>query len=255
MAKAFAARGMSVVMADVEQAALDRAAAEVAAAGGTAVGVPVDVSQATSVDALARRARDEFGPVHLLCNNAGVTVLGNVWEHTADDWAWVLGVNLFGVAHGIRAFVPGMIEHGDEAHVVNTASSVGLVTYAGNALYTASKHAVVATTEVLWRDLRSVGSKVGASVLCPGRVPTRLGDATRNRPASLPAMHDDRGRRAEIESGQLRGRPVEEVGDLVADAVSQDVFYIFTDDSVFDMVRDRADRIRSGQGPAVVDAP
>jgi NADP-dependent 3-hydroxy acid dehydrogenase YdfG len=251
MATAFAARGMRVVLADVEQGALDEATSTLTASGATVVGVQVDVSNAASVDALAQRVADEFGPVHLLCNNAGVTVLGNVWEHTADDWSWVIGVNLFGVANGIRAFVPAMIDHGDEAHVVNTASTVGLATYAGNALYTASKHAVVAVSEVLWRDLRDAGSRVGASVLCPGRVPTRLGEAPRNRPASLPAMHDDRARRDEIESGVPRGRPAREVGELVADAVAAGTFYIFTDDSIFDAVRERADRILTGRPPEV----
>ena len=249
MASAFARRGMRVVVADVEQAALDEAVAKIGDAGGTALGVETDVSQAASVDALARRIADELGPVHLLCNNAGVTVLGNAWEHTADDWSWVVGVNLFGVANGIRAFVPGMIGHGDEAHVVNTASTVGLATYAGNVIYTATKHAVVAIAEVLWRDLRAAGARVGVSVLCPGRVPTRLGEAARNRPASLPDSFDDRARRAAIESGDLRGVPAEAVGDIVANAVANDTFYVFTDDSVLPLVGERAERILAGLPP------
>jgi NAD(P)-dependent dehydrogenase (short-subunit alcohol dehydrogenase family) len=187
MAERFATEGMKVVLADVEEGALARAEAELKAGGATVLAIPTDVSRAGDVDALARRTIDAFGAVHILCNNAGVSpVMGASWELTETDWQWVLGVNLWGVLHGIHAFVPIMLKQDSEGHVVNTASMAGLV--AGGSwwsTYGVAKHGVVNLSESLHRELAAVGSRVKVSVLCPAWVKTQLMDAERNRPASL----------------------------------------------------------------------
>jgi NAD(P)-dependent dehydrogenase (short-subunit alcohol dehydrogenase family) len=171
MADRFAAEGMKVVLADVEKDALARAEAEMKAAGATVLAVPTDVSRAGDVEALARQTVDAFGAVHVLCNNAGVSpVMGASWELTEADWQWVLGVNLWGVLHGIRAFVPIMLKQDSEGHIVNTASMAGLV--GGGpwwSTYGVAKHGVVNLSESLHRELAAAGSRVKVSVLCPAR--------------------------------------------------------------------------------------
>ncbi len=177
-----AAEGMRVVAADIEQTALDET---VALAGGETIGVVTDVSDAASVAELADRAYDAFGAVHLLCNNAGVFQAGVLWERTDADWNWVLGVNLWGIIHGIRSFVPRMIAQGTEGHIVNTSSLAGLVSNAFSGPYTVSKFAAVGLTESLAHDLEASNSSIGASVLVPGAVNTRIADSLRNRPEAL----------------------------------------------------------------------
>jgi NAD(P)-dependent dehydrogenase (short-subunit alcohol dehydrogenase family) len=185
MAGRFAAEGMKIVLADVEAEALDRAVEELRGRGAAAVGVRADVSRAGDVEAIAAEAERAFGPVHVLCNNAGVAAGGPLWKLSEADWAWVLGVNLWGVVHGIRAFVPRMIEHGGEGHVVNTASVAGLAAGPWFGPYCASKHAVVAISETLHHELALTGSAIKVSVLCPGFVKTRIAESHRNRPADL----------------------------------------------------------------------
>ena len=165
----FTAEGMRVVMADVDQARLEAAAEQL---DGDVELVPTDAARREDVDRLARRAIERFGAVHVLCSNAGVTRPGAAWELTHEQWQWVVGVNLWGVIHGIRAFVPGMIERGEPAHVVHTASVGGLVAFPQLAAYSATKAAVVGLSESLAHDLRAVGAPVGVSVLCPGPVAT-----------------------------------------------------------------------------------
>ena len=184
MATRFAAAGMKLVLADIETAALQRALAQLQGQGATAIAVTVDVADAASVERLADAAYQAFGAVHLLCNNAGVAapaLLQPVWENSLADWHWTLGVNLMGVVHGLRAFVPRMLAGGDEGHIVNTASVAGLIT--GSGPYFASKHGVTCISEGLYRDLKTAGSKLSASVLCPGVIRTAILDAERNRPA------------------------------------------------------------------------
>ena len=176
------AEGMHVVAADVEQGALDET---VALVGGDAIGVVADVSDASSVQALAGRAFSERGAVHLLCNNAGVFQAGVLWERTIADWEWVLGVNVWGIIHGIRAFVPRMIAQGTGGHVVNTSSLAGIVSNAFSGPYNTSKFAALGISECLAHDLRATGSQLGASVLVPGSVHTRIADSHRNRPSAL----------------------------------------------------------------------
>ena len=189
LATMFSARGAAVALADVEADALDAAVASIESAGGRAMGLTVDVGDAAAVDELAARVRAELGPVDVVCNNAGVGVNGPLWEASLADWQWVLDVNLWGVIHGIRAFVPGMVERG-RGHVVNTASLAGLVSYPEMGVYNVSKHAVVTLSETLWHELRSRGSGVGVTVVCPGLVNTRIIEADRNRPEHLRSEAD-----------------------------------------------------------------
>ena len=180
-----AREGMRVVLADIEELALAQAEAEMKGAGADVLAVLTDVSQASAVEALARKTLDAYGAVHLLCNNAGVAAGSTVWESTVNDWEWVLGVNLWSVIHGLRAFLPIMLDQDAEGHIVNTASAAGLVAFHSSAPYHLSKHAVVALSEKLYYDLAQRGARVRVSVLCPGWVRTRIMDAMRNRPPEL----------------------------------------------------------------------
>ncbi|MFZ9626599.1 MAG: SDR family NAD(P)-dependent oxidoreductase, partial [Burkholderiaceae bacterium] len=177
--------GMRLVLADVEAAPLERAAAQLVATGANVRAFQTDVSNAEQMAQLADRAFSEFGAVHLLFNNAGVAPVGLIWEQSAADWQWVLGVNVMGVANGLRSFVPRMLEQNDDSHIVNTASVAGFISPTTMGLYSASKHAVVTISETLHHDLRAVGSSIGVTVLCPAFVPTGIAQSERNRPAAL----------------------------------------------------------------------
>ena len=188
MAERFAQEGMHVVLADVEAPALEAAVTRLRQAEHDVLAVVTDVSKAESVEALAQRAFETYGNVHILCNNAGVAGAGGssgpVWEKTQHDWQWAFGVNYWGVVNGIQAFVPRMLAAGEEGHVVNTASIAG-VTSNVFGIYGVTKYAVVALSEYLYRSLTETGAKIGASVLCPSFVTTNLGSSDRNRPAEL----------------------------------------------------------------------
>jgi NAD(P)-dependent dehydrogenase (short-subunit alcohol dehydrogenase family) len=188
LALALAAEGARVALADVDAVALEEARAAAAARGAEALAVPTDVSDPAAVERLAARTAERFGPVHLLCNNAGVITWGPLAAATRRDWEWVLGVNLWGVVHGLLAFLPGMLAHGQGGHVVNTASMAGLVATAGLGVYNASKYAVVGLSETLARELRPHG--IGVTVVCPMGVATRIEEAARARP---PALRNARG--------------------------------------------------------------
>jgi NAD(P)-dependent dehydrogenase (short-subunit alcohol dehydrogenase family) len=258
LASKAAALGMQVVMADIEKVALDEAAAEVSAlsgAGGKVLPVTTDVSDAASVQELAAAAEAAFGPVWLVCNNAGVAGGGFTWDIPRSTWEWVLGVNMWGVINGIATFVPGMVERG-EGHVVNTASMAGLLASPGMAPYTASKHAVVAISETLYRDLELLGSRVGVSVLCPGFVNTRIGDADRNWPSRLgplPVAEDNP--MAEVIREALRvrlagGTPPSEVADKVFDAIAGRRFWVLPHAAEYaEHVRARSDNAIEGRSP------
>jgi NAD(P)-dependent dehydrogenase (short-subunit alcohol dehydrogenase family) len=180
MAERFAAEGMSLVLADVEEAALDLAAKELGEGGAQVLAVPTDVSQSAEVEALAAAARQRFGTVHVVCNNAGVGGHGYPTDETPlVEWEWVLGVNLWGVIHGVKTFLPVLLEQ-NEGHVVNTASVAGLISMPFMAPYAVAKHGVVALSEAIWHELSFRGSAVGVTVLCPGWVNTRIMDSTRN---------------------------------------------------------------------------
>ena len=191
MAQAFAAQGMKLVLADIEQARLDAALQGLRAQGATAIARRVDVASEAEVQALADAAWAEYGAVHVVCNNAGVAapaLMTNAWQASIADWQWILNVNLMGVLHGVRAFVPRMLEQGEEGHIVNTASVAGLLTGANP--YHVSKQGVTCITEGLYKDLRRIGAKVSASVLCPGLIRTDIMKAERNRPAEFGAATD-----------------------------------------------------------------
>jgi len=258
MAERFAAEGMKVVLADIEEGALARAESEMRAAGATVASKRTDVSQGEDVEALARFTVDTFGAVHVLCNNAGVGVGGNSWQQTEADWEWVLGVNLWGVIHGIRAFVPIMLEQGDECHVVNTASGAGLHTRPWLAMYCASKHAVVALSECLHHELSLTGSKVKVSVLCPAVVNTRIGESERNRPDVLRNAADAGvpGQQMQAMEQAFRallatGLPPEQVAGAVVDAIKAERFYIITHEETKGRVRSRMQDILEDRSPTL----
>ena len=186
MALAFAAEGMDVALADVDEEGLLQTQNALGRYGVRTTTLRVDVSNAAQVEAFAERTVKELGAIHLACNNAGVSPLGAMWENTVADWQWILGVNLWGVIHGVRAFAPRLIAQ-NEGHIVNTASVAGLISPPGSGAYNVTKHAVVTLSESLYHDLRERSSPVGVSVLCPAYVPTRITDSDRNRPADLPA--------------------------------------------------------------------
>ena len=253
----FASEGMSVVLSDIEKEPLAIADQELQSDGADVLAVQTDVSSLESVEALRDQVLERFGKVHILCNNAGVSGGGGadgIWNATAADWNWVLGVNLMGVIHGIQAFVPSMIDHGEEGHIVNTSSVLGLSSGDGST-YSVSKHAVTRLTEGLHHDLRLAESKIGASVLCPGMIATNIILADRNRPAELKGEAIDPERSEMLGLKQERfladGMPPDEVGDIVFESIRDERFYILThpDTGIKDRVRDRMDDIIEQRDP------
>jgi len=234
LAERAAREGMNVALADVEAAPLAEAAAALRTAGATVLPIVTDVSRAADVAALADQARAAFGAIHLLCNNARVVAHTSLAAATLADWQWILGVNLWGVIHGIHAFLPAMLDQDAEAHIVNTASMAGFLSAPYMGIYNVSKHGVVTLTETLHRELLQRGAKVKVSLLCPGFVQTGIMESSRNRPAHLAAGDqvppDRRGdkMRAILDASVRSGTPPSEVADAVFDALRQDRFYILT---------------------------
>jgi NAD(P)-dependent dehydrogenase (short-subunit alcohol dehydrogenase family) len=237
MAERFAAEGMHLAIADIEQDALDVAAKQLGDTGAEVLAVRTDVSQADEVDALAERVRDRFGGFHVVCNNAGVGGHGfSSWDGPVSEWQWVLGVNLWGVINGIRAFVPTLVEQ-NEGHVVNTASLAGLTTIPFMAPYSATKHAVLAISEALFHELTILGSGVKVSVLCPGFVKTRIAEANRNWLEHLgpePAHDDPESAVMEplIRGLVEAGKPADELAEQVVDAIRAARFLVLTEPEV-----------------------
>lgn len=254
LAERAAREGMKVVLADIEGGALDAAASRLRDAGAEVLPVVTDVSRLEQVEALRDRTLSAFGGVHLLCNNAGVAGGGLTWETTNDDWVWVVGVNLWGVIHGVRAFVPAMIAGGDEGHVVNTASMAGLIAGPGMSAYNATKHAVVAISETLFHEFAMTGARLRCSVLCPGWVNTRIAESERNRPADLAARAAADRPDAEVMRAMLRqllatGMSVEEVAEHVFAAVREERFWILTHESFKPLVTTRFEAAVAGRNP------
>ena len=254
-----AARGMQLVMADVQQDALDAAAAELTALGAVVLPYRLDVSSAAAVEALGAATRQRFGAPHFVFNNAGVGSGGLIWETSLKDWEWVLGVNLMGVVHGMRVFTPMMLDAarhdaGYEGHIVNTASMAGLLNAPNMGIYNVSKHAVVALTETLYHDLRLVTDQVGASVLCPYFVPTGITSSQRNRPADLPAGKPTR---SQIVARMMSDKAVSSgkvtaamVAQFVFDAMAEDRFYIYSHPHALGSVQVRMEDIVAGRNPS-----
>jgi NAD(P)-dependent dehydrogenase (short-subunit alcohol dehydrogenase family) len=255
-AERFAAAGMQVVLADIEQGALDTAVEELRATGATAIGVRTDVSSEADMRALAQRAIAELGQVNVVCLNAGVAGgNGPIETLTTADWQWTLGVNLWGIVHGIGAFLPHLKEHGD-GHVVITASIAGLTSFPGAAPYNTTKHAAVAIAETMFSELRDAGSTVGVSCLCPGIVQTRIIESERNRPEELRRPHIPEAPTAEqMQMHKVvldifgQAKPPHEVADLVHDAVLSKRFWVFTDEVYTPAIHARLDSIRDATDP------
>jgi NAD(P)-dependent dehydrogenase (short-subunit alcohol dehydrogenase family) len=251
-AQRFAAEGMKVVAADIQPDALEATVAEIEAAGHEVLGVAVDVASPESVGRLADEAFKHFGVVNLLCNNAGVEgyLDGAIWEATDKDWQWTVGVNFWSVVHGIRAFVPRMLASGEPGHVVNTCSMTSVIS-AGN-LYSVTKQAVLALTELLDADLRTRDARIGVTALCPGTIATNLFQGSRNRPADL---RNDDAPEPVGEGKELRERmhgllaagmqPAEVAGKLVT-AVRSGTLYLLTDHEWDDRITARHRAIMDG---------
>ncbi|HEV2673719.1 MAG TPA: SDR family NAD(P)-dependent oxidoreductase [Aliidongia sp.] len=257
IAERAAAAGMKLVLADIDRARLDAALADFAGRGIEAIGLETDVSKADQVDALAALAFERFGNVHLLVNNAGVAHNRPVWETTQADWDWVMGVNLYGVINGLRSFIPTMLKHGEEGHIVNTASMAGLLSQPGLAIYNASKHAVVTVSEGLHHDLTLRQSKLRVSVLCPAWVKTRIHQSERNRPAGPGTSPFDGLDPVASKVGHAimnaveNGIPVEDVANCVFDAIAAQRFYILTHPAYKDAIKVRMEDILEDRPPTL----
>ncbi|MBA7584768.1 hypothetical protein ES708_26728 [subsurface metagenome] len=237
---------------------------DIKATGASTLAVKTDVSKAGDVEALVRKTLDAFGGVHLLCNNAGVGArVSTAWECTVADWEWVLGVNLWGVIHGVHLFVPIMLEQDTECHIVNTASMAGLSTMTNNSPYAVTKHGVVALSETLYRELEQGGYNVGVSVLCPGFVNTGIHESARNRPAELqndPAVEQRRAADPNIqaseqfnEQGISQGMPPGQVADIVFSAIREKKFYILANaEDVKPVMQARMEDILQERNPTTV---
>lgn len=246
MALAFAGEGMNVALADVSD--LSEVEAAVRARGVRASAMKVDVSKGEQVQAFC----DGLPEVHLVCNNAGVAVSGAAWENSVDDWRWILGVNLWGVIHGVRSFAPRLIAQ-DEGHIVNTASVSGLISPPASGAYNVTKHAVVTLSESLHHDLRERNSRVGVSVLCPAYVPTGISDSERNRPAGLIPGNlsaETRAKQAMLRKAVASGRlSAEDVARRVVAAVKDERFYILTHPKIKGAIRARMEDILEERAP------
>jgi NAD(P)-dependent dehydrogenase (short-subunit alcohol dehydrogenase family) len=254
-----AAKGMTVVMADVQQDALDRAAGEISALGAQVLPYRLDVSSAAEVEALGAATLERFGAPHFVFNNAGVGGGGLIWEVSLKDWEWVLGVNLMGVVYGVRVFAPMMLaaakqDAGYEGHIVNTASMAGLLNAPNMGVYNVSKHAVVSLSETLYHDLRLVTDQVRASVLCPYFVPTGIVHSDRNRPADTgrePPTRSQLVARAMSEKAVSSGKVTASmVAQFVFDALAEDRFYIYSHPQALGNVQARMEDIVAGTNPS-----
>jgi NAD(P)-dependent dehydrogenase (short-subunit alcohol dehydrogenase family) len=246
-----AAEGMQIVLGDIEEGPLKAAVHDLSGTGAEVLGVVTDVSDRASVEALRDAALDRFGAVHLVHNNAGIGLGGPIWEVSEEDWRWILGVNLWGVIHGVATFTPLLLEQ-CEGHIVNTASIAGLIVAPFLGPYNATKQAVVAISETLYKDLQAVGAPVGVSVLCPGFVQTRIAESERNRPGWAPDREVEgaaelRGAVQDLVDGGIEPTAVAE---RVIDAVRTDTFYILTHPELDLAITTRFDDIVHGRAPS-----
>ncbi len=250
--------GMNLVLADVQQDALDKAVSELQAVGAQVLGFRLDVANATQVEALGQAVLTRFGAPHLVFNNAGVGAGGLIWENTVKDWEWVIGVNMMGVAHGLRVFTPMMLEAAKkdpayQGHIVNTASMAGLLNAPNMGIYNASKHAVVSMSETLYQDLALVTDQISASVLCPFFVPTGINQSHRNRPAESAAIKPTKSQLIgqamsdkAVGSGKVSAA---DVAQKVFDAVAANQFYIYSHPKAIGSVQVRLEDIMLARNP------
>ena len=254
-ARIAASRGMNLVLVDVQQEALERASAELQASGVPVLAQRVDVSNAGQMEALAQAVQQRFGAPHFVFNNAGVALGGLVWENSVAEWEWLLGVNLWGVIHGVRLFTPMMLDAARRdpdwrGHIVNTASMAGLVTPPNMGIYNVSKHAVVSLTETLYQDLRLVSDQIGASVLCPFFVPTGINQSASHRPGDAPLTRSQKIGRAMADKAVQSGKVTAAgVANKVFEAISADQFYIYSHPKALRSVQTRMEDIVQAHNP------
>jgi NAD(P)-dependent dehydrogenase (short-subunit alcohol dehydrogenase family) len=259
LARLLAREGMNLVLADVQDEALNNAAEEIRALGVKVLAQKVDVSKAEQVEALGRLTAETFGAPNFVFNNAGVGFGGLIWEHSLKDWEWVIGVNLWGVAHGVRVFTPLMIEASKkdpsfQGHIVNTASMAGMLNAPNMGVYNVTKHAVVSLSETLYQDLRLVSDNVSCSVLCPYFVPTGIHQSHRNRPGEL--REQTQPTQSQIIAQMMSTKAVTsgkvtavEVAQMVVDAMRADRFYIFSHPQALGMVQTRLKDVMQQRNP------
>ena len=252
MARSFAAAGMKVVLADVEEEALEQARASFGPTNADVIAIRVDVTDRDAMAAAADRTEEAFGKVHVLVNNAGVAVGGSIADMAYTDWDWVVGVNLDGVVNGVQTFLPRILAHGEGGHVVTTASLAGLLPFAGLGVYNTTKYAVVGMSEALRADLAD--KNVGVSVLCPGLVNTNIFDSGRNRPTELQSDtdtatmnleddEDDEERQLRLEAARASALEPDVVGDMVLHAIQENEAYIFTHPEYVKEVSERQEEV------------
>lgn len=255
MAERFARDGMKLVLADIEDGALQQAAATLREGGAEVIGVRTDVARYADLEALAACAVAAFGKVHLLCNNAGVSITGPAWEFSLDDWRWVMEVNVHGVIHGVKAFLPGMLAHGEPAHIVNTGSLASFNAIGDHAPYCTSKFAVLGFSQSLYAEMKARKTNVGVSILAPGMVDTGINRSWRNRPEGDKPWSDrefaDERFMAHSDAFQGAGIPATEVAERVCEAVRDDRFYIFTEEGAPAYVAATGGRAFTGENPYV----
>ena len=251
--------GMNIVMADVQQDALDAAVAEIESLGAKVLPFRLDVAKAAEVEAMGVATAKRFGVPTFVFNNAGVGIGGLIWEQSLKDWEWVVGVNLMGVAHGVRVFTPMMLDAAKknpdyEGHIVNTASMAGLLNAPNMSIYNVTKHAVVSLSETLYQDLRLVTDQIGASVLCPYYVPTGISNSGRNRPADM--KDDDGPTKSQLIAQAMATKAVASgrvtaaiIAQRVFDAIAEDQFYIYSHPHALASVQVRMEDVVSGRNP------
>jgi NAD(P)-dependent dehydrogenase (short-subunit alcohol dehydrogenase family) len=255
MGELFLSKGMNVVLADIEEAVLEKTVSELKAQGGNCIGVRTDVSKAGDVQALADRAVAEYGGIHVACNNAGVFAGGVLWEESLADYQWQMDVNVWGVINGIRSFVPIMKEQEDDCHLVNTASMAAVTAMPYSGIYHMTKHAVLALSESLYHELSFHAPNVGVSVLCPEAINTGIGNSERNRPANYSSDGDivETDERAMVSQAlsdtTAVGLGPEVMAQRVHDAIVEKRFYILSEEAWRDAANTRLDDVREGRNP------
>jgi len=255
LAERFAVEKMNVVLADIEKDALDVAVAKISDLGVEAVGIAVDVMDKNSVQSLAKKSIDAFGNIHILCNNAGVAppaIDEPIWDHEQNAWDWVMGVNFYGVLYGLQSFVPHMVEHKEEGHVLNTVSLAGILGLEGS--YGVSKFATLALSEGLFQSLKKINSKIGASALCPGFVATNIIESDRNRPESLAIEKKSNFLMKQLASAVLkRGKKPSEIAARTIEGIQAGSFYILPHPVYDEMIKERYERILARTEPESMD--